>query len=145
MEDQWHNEWPPAPAYPPDASARRRRFLSLAATAVLALAVGGGAVAIARDLGSDAAAASPASTAPAAGGAATVTELTVLGPVTAVGRDSVTVTGPDGSVTAAVTSATRFTGKVQSLRGVRTGDSVVAQIREKNGVARLVSLQDPAS
>jgi hypothetical protein len=53
--------------------------------------------------------------------------------------------GPMQSVTASVTSATRFTGSVRTLAAVRAGDTVAAQIVIENGVAKVVTLQDPAS
>jgi hypothetical protein len=153
---------PPPPAYPADAGWRGRRVLSLAATAVLALGAGGAAVVVAQDLREDATPTAQQSTAPGPHGAAgpqggtiseapgasgsgAVTVLMLLGQVTAVGRDSVTLGGPGGTISAAVTSVTQFTGRVRSLRGVRAGDQVAMQVRVTNGVARLVTIQDPAS
>jgi hypothetical protein len=79
-------------------------------------------------------------------GQGSVTELAMVGRVIAVGSGTVTIGGgPMQPVTAAVTSATRFTGAVRTLAGVRAGNTVAAQITIVNGVARLVSLQDPAS
>jgi hypothetical protein len=66
--------------------------------------------------------------------------------VTAVGSSTITIAGRPGlSVTAAATPATRFTGTVRTLAQVHKGDTVDAQITIVNGVARVLSLQDPAS
>lgn len=70
----------------------------------------------------------------------------LLGPVRAVGRDTITVGGePAPEVSAQIASATRFTGSARSLAQVHVGDTVAVQITESNGVATVVSLQDPAT
>jgi hypothetical protein len=144
---------PPAPAYAPSVGARRRTVLALAGTAALACGLGAGAMLAYRQAQSDAAPAasvsqgtgSPGTTSPGTG-QGSVTELAMVGRVIAVGSGTVTIGGgPMQPVTAAVTSATRFTGAVRTLAGVRAGNTVAAQITIVNGVARLVSLQDPAS
>jgi hypothetical protein len=79
-------------------------------------------------------------------GAGAVESVTVLGRVIAVGHQSVTVGGgPGQAISARVTSATQYTGTVRSLAQVRVGDTVTAHITVSDGVARLISLQDPAS
>ena len=70
----------------------------------------------------------------------------VVARVRAVRSGTITFSdGPLGSVTAAVTRATRFTGSVRMLAAVRVGDTVAAQIVIGNGVARVITLQDPDS
>jgi len=79
-------------------------------------------------------------------GPGSVTEMQLVARVTAVGSRTVTLGGgPVQSVTATVTSGTKFTGSVHTLAGVRVGDIVAAQITIADGTARVVSLQDPAS
>jgi hypothetical protein len=145
---------PPAPAYARNASGRRRRALSLAITAVVGIGSGAGAVLAYRSAqaGSTPAAAasqgiglSPGHGGGPAGPGPLVVQL-VIGKVTAVGPGTITIGGgPMGAVKAAVTSATRFTGTARTLPAVRVGDTVQAQVTVTNGVARVVSLQDPAS
>jgi hypothetical protein len=145
---------PTTPAYARNARGRRRGALSLAITAVVAMGSGAGAVLAYR---SAEAASTPAAAAsqgtglrPGQGGGPagqgpSVVQL-VIGMVTAVGPGTITIGGgPMGAVKAAVTSATRFTGAARMLSGVRVGDTVQAQVTVANGVARVVSLQDPAS
>jgi hypothetical protein len=145
---------PPAPFPAQRASARRRSLITLTATAVVAVGLGAGAVLVYRNAQADsmpsAAASHNAGLRPGQGGSpaepGSVTEMEMLGTVTAVGNGSVTIgAGPVQSVRAAVTSATRFTGTVRTLTAVRVGNVVEAQITVTNGKARLVSLQDPAS
>ena len=70
--------------------------------------------------------------------------LEIGGPVTAVSATSITVGGGRG-VTAAVTKATKVTGKVTSIGGVKVGDVVSASITGTNGKLTVTSIQDPAS
>jgi hypothetical protein len=145
---------PPPPAFAGGARWPRRSILTLALTAVLAVGLGAGGVALYRDARAGSGPAAPASQGdglqPGQGGGpagqGTVTELGLIGKVTAVGPGTITFgAGPMESVKAAVTSATKFTGSVRTLSGVRVGDTVAAQITIVNGVARVASLQDPAS
>jgi hypothetical protein len=146
---------PPAPAYPHDAGGRARRVVALAVTAAVAIGLGAGAVLAYRHAQAGSApgvAASQSAGAPQPGrsggpaGQGTVQEVQIEAAVTAVGADTITIGGgPVQSVKAEVTSATRFTGSVRSLSGVRVGDDVAAVIVVENGVAKLVTLQDPAS
>jgi hypothetical protein len=62
----------------------------------------------------------------------------------AVGSTSITIAGGAHTVTAAVTSSTRVTGKVTSIAAVKVGDLVSAQISESNGKATATAIQDPA-
>jgi len=70
--------------------------------------------------------------------------LEIGGPVTAVSATSITVGGGRG-VTAAVTKATKVTGKVTSIGGVKVGDVVSASMTGTNGKLTVTSIQDPAS
>jgi hypothetical protein len=147
--------WPVPPVpFPPQATHERgRRLIALTATAVAALGLGAGAVLLYRHAQADStpsaaashsAARTPGGAAPA--GPGSETEMDVLGRVTAVGNGSITIGGgPGQSIRAAVTSATRFTGTVRTLASVRVGNVVEAQMTVTNGMAKLVSLQDPAS
>jgi hypothetical protein len=135
---------------------RRRRGLALGLTFVIALGAGAGAVYLYK---SDLAGSASAATSPRPGttigapvapgglaGAGAAESVTVLGRVLAVAHDTVTVGGgPGQAISARATSATQFTGTVRSLAQVRVGDTVTAQITVADGVARLISLQDPAS
>jgi hypothetical protein len=146
---------PPAPPYPPDARGRVRRVVTLAITAVVAVGLGAGAVAVYRyaETGSSpTATASQGAGAPQPGqgggpaGQGMVQEMQIVAAVTAVGSDTITIGGgPVRSVKAQVTSATKFAGAVRSLSGVKVGDNVAAVIVVENGVAKVITLQDPAS
>jgi hypothetical protein len=148
---------PPPPAYPHDASrrGRGRRVVMLAVTAVVAIGLGAGAVLVYRHAqagSTPAAAASQSAGAPQPGqgggpaGQGAVQEMAIQATVTAVGSDTITLGGgPVQSVKAEVTSATRFTGAVRSLSGVKVGNDVAAVIIVENGVAKVATLQDPAS
>jgi hypothetical protein len=148
---------PPAPAYPHDAGGRGRgrRIVTLAVTAAVAVGLGAGAVLVYRhaEAGSTpTAAASQSAGAPQPGqsggpaGQGTVQEMEIQATVTAVGSDTITIGGgPVQSVKAEVTRATRFTGSVRSLSGVKVGNDVAAVIIVENGVAKVATLQDPAS
>jgi hypothetical protein len=146
---------PPPPTYPQDASARGRRIVTLAITAAVAIGLGAGAVLVYRHAqagSTPAATASQGAGAPQPGqsggpaGQGTVQEMEIQATVTAVGSDTITIGGgPVQAVRAEVTSATRFTGSVRSLSGVKVGNDVTAVIVIENGVAKVMTLQDPAS
>jgi hypothetical protein len=146
---------PPAPAYPHDVGGRGRRIVTLGITAAIAIGLGAGAVLVYRHAqagSTPTATASQSAGVPRPGqsggpaGQGTVQELDIQATVTAVGSDTITIGGgPVQSVKAVVTSATRFTGSVRSLSGVRVGNDVAALIIIENGTARVVTLQDPAS
>lgn len=146
---------PPPPAYPPDVGGRGRRVVTLAITAVVAVGLGAGAVAVYRHAqtgSTPTAAASQSAGTPQPGqsggpaGQGTVQEMRIMAAVTAVGSDTITIGGgPVQAVRAEVTSATKFTGSVRSLSGVKVGDDVAAVIVRENGVAKVMTLQDPAS
>jgi hypothetical protein len=169
--DDWPDEDPPwRRAVPPAAYGlrggprqRSPRPLALAAVALLALAVGAGvALAIGRGLDhSSSPSAAPSSqpsfgapggsgtvpgggTIPGGGGGA-VGEGFITGRVEAVSSTSITIGGgPGQSMTAAITAATKVTGKVASIGGVKVGDQVSAQITMSGGQATVTAIQDPA-
>jgi hypothetical protein len=139
------------------------RPLALAIVAVVALGAGAGvALAITKGLDHSPSPSAVPSTQPSAvapggsgggpisgGGTApgggAVGEMFVAGPVTAVSSKSITIGGPGHTVTAAITSSTRITGKVTSMGGIKVGDQVSAQITESNGGQPTVAaIQDPA-
>lgn len=157
--------WPAAGQQPyRDAPPRRwplRYGVTLVLTAVIAAAVGFLAVMAVRDLSARPAAANsvaPASgSAPSAGGQAPgggavpapgrgqTVQLEIGGRVTAVNATSITVAGPDHQVTAAVTSATKVTGRVSDIGGVKVGDQVSVQATGTEGNLTATAIQDPAS
>jgi hypothetical protein len=140
------------------------RPLTLAIVAVVALAGGAGvALAITKGLDHSSSPSAAPSTQPSAlapggsgggpigggsvpGGSGSVGRMFVTGPVTAVSSTSITIGGgPGQSVTAAITSSTKITGKVTGIGGVKVGDQVSAQITESNGGQPMVTaIQDPA-
>jgi hypothetical protein len=142
-----------------------RRGLALTLVAIIALGAGAGTTILVRQLlatpaSSEAAAAGPATgpssaggpgsgaggTLPsgAPGGSGPVSQLFLIGTVRAVTATSLTIGGPGGTVTAAITSATRVTGQAAGITSVRVGDSVSAQITSSGGTTRVTALQDPA-
>lgn len=170
----WPGAWdPPSPGRPAHGRAGRRGPL-FALTAVVAAAAGFGVVAVAvKDVtGSPAAASSAPSAAapgpsgpaglptseptggtglfPQAGGVPSLPSwstlrLVVGGPVTAVSPTSITIGSGRNVVTAAVTRATKVTGKVAGISGVKVGDLVSATITGAGGKLTADSIQDPAS
>jgi hypothetical protein len=172
QDPEWPDDWPEEGgddppwrrAAPPAASGRdggagrlRLRPLVLAIVAVLALGAGAGvALAITRGLGSSSSPSATPSTQPPAvapgggtipgGSGGPVAQMFVTGPVTAVSAASITIGGgPGQSVTAAITSSTRITGKVTSIGAVKVGDQVSAQITQSNGGRpTATAIQDPA-
>jgi hypothetical protein len=138
------------------------RPLVLTIVAVVALGTGAGvalAITRGRDHSSSPSAApstQPSAVAPGGSGGAipgggtapgggAVGEMFVAGPVTAVSSKSITIGGPNHTVTAAITSSTRITGKVSSIGGIKVGDQVSAQITESNaGQPMVTAIQDPA-
>ena len=71
--------------------------------------------------------------------------LEIGGQVTAVSATSITLNGGGQEITATVTRATKVTGKVTSINGVKVGDFVSASISGANGKLTADSIQDPAS
>ena len=68
----------------------------------------------------------------------------LTGRVLAVSGTSITIGGAGPSVTAAVTSATKITGRVHGIGGVKVGDEVAAQITGTPSHLIITTLQDPA-
>ena len=163
--------YPPGGGHRGGGNGARRGWL-LALTAVVAAAAGFGVVAAAlHDATGNPAAASatPSSSAPAGSGAApssgagngtqpapqggglpslppgAMERLVIGGQVTAVSATSITLNGGGQEITAKVTRATRVTGKVSSISGVKVGDLVSASISGANGKLTVDSIQDPAS
>jgi hypothetical protein len=156
----WRRAASPA-AFGRDGRPRRwgLRPLALAIVAVVALGAGAGvALAITKGLDHTSSPSAAPSTQPPAvapggssgggtipGGGGAVGEMFVAGPVTAVSSTSITIGGPSHTLTAAITSATRITGKVTGIGGIEVGDQVSAQITESNGGQPTVTaIQDPA-
>jgi hypothetical protein len=169
-DPDWPDDWPdddqagpprmtPPPAGRTSGTRPGRRPLALAVVAVVALAAGAGVallVARAQPAAPSAAASRPPPAAapggnsgggvlPGAGGGSAATQMFVGGQVLAVSGTSITIGGPGRSVTAAVTGSTRVTGRVSSIRGVKVGDQVTAQITESGGRATVTAIQDPGS
>jgi hypothetical protein len=162
----WRRAAPPAASGREGGAGRLRlRPLALAIVAVVALGAGAGvALAITRGLDNSSSPSATPSTQPSAvapgrsigsvpgggmipgGGSGSVEQMFVTGPVTAVSAASITIGGgPSHSVTAAITSSTRITGKVTSIGAVKVGDQVSAQITESNGGRpTATAIQDPA-
>lgn len=161
--------WPAAGQRPyPDAPPRRwpaRYGVPLVLTAVIAAVAGFLAVIAVRDLSARPAAANSAASAsgaapsasasapgggtvpgavPTPGGGGTY-QLEIGGKVTAVSATSITVAGPGHQVTAAVTSATKVSGRVSDIGGVKAGDLVSIQATGTGGKLTATAIQDPAS
>ena len=68
----------------------------------------------------------------------------VIGTVTAVGGSSITIGGLGHTITATVTGATRVSGKVAGLGGIKVGDQVSAQLTQDGGRIIAVAIADPA-
>jgi hypothetical protein len=81
---------------------------------------------------------------PGGAGAGTGGQFMMIGQVTAVSGNSITIGGPGHTVTASVTGATRITGKVTSISGIRVGDQVSAQITDQGARFTVVAIQYPA-
>lgn len=52
--------------------------------------------------------------------------------------------GQGHTITATVTSATRVTGKVSGLGGIKVGDQVSAQLTQDGGRVTAAAIADPA-
>jgi hypothetical protein len=166
-EDQadppWRRAAPPAAYRPAGPGRRSLRPLALTVVAMVALGAGAGvALAVGRGLdNSSSPSATPSSqpsygapggsggtvpgggTAPG-GGSGPVGQAFIEGRVTAVSSTSITIGGPGQSMTAAITAATKVTGKVTSIGSVKVGDEVSAQITVSGGRATVTAIQDPA-
>jgi hypothetical protein len=158
-EDQadppWRRAAPPAAHRPGGPGRRSVRPLALTVVAVVALGAGAGvALAVGRGLDNSAAPSAAPSTQPsyaapggsggAVPGGGSVGEGFIEGRVEAVSSTSITIGGPGQSMTAAITAATKVTGKVTSIGSVKVGDQVSAQITVSGGQATATAIQDPA-
>ena len=139
---------PPLPrGWPGAGGTSRPRWLrpSVLATLIIAGGVAGAVVAAAvlHDFSSHAASGQPPALSqqqPSGSG----TGIFVIGTVTAVSGTSITIGGPGHTITATVTSATRVTGKVAGLGGIKVGDHVSAQLTQDGGRIIAVAIADPA-
>jgi hypothetical protein len=164
----WAPGLPGVPGLPPPGGRRRgaRRGWLLALTAVVAAAAGFGVVAVAireASVSPAAASAAPSASAPSGGAVngagngapgggglqslppGATERLEIGGPVTAVSATSITLDGGGQAITATVTRATKVTGKVTGIGGIKVGDLVSASITGANGKLTADSIQDPAS
>jgi hypothetical protein len=157
--------YPPAGFPPPPGRPAARRGWAFTLTAVVAAAAAFGVadVALHEASGSPAASATPGASAPAegdSGGGApfapgpngaplpsgAAEHLLIGGKVTAVSATSITLGSGGQAVTAAVNHATKVTGKVTGISGIRVGDLVSASLTGTSGGKLTAdSIQDPAS
>ncbi len=172
-DDQPGLPWPAAgqpPSPDPRNRQRNRRGVALAITTVVAAVAGFVVVTAVRDVsaGPAAASGSPGTAAPSGGavpsggagnllppgtgggaipttGADQTLHLEIGGKVTAVSATSITLGARGRSVTAAVTPATKVTGKVSGIGGVKVGDLASAEITGTDGKLTATAVQDPAS
>jgi hypothetical protein len=86
----------------------------------------------------------PAGGFPGGGGSGQTGQAFLVGRLLKVSAASITVGGPGHTITAAVTSSTRISGKVSAISGLKAGDQVSAQIRQSGGKATVVAIQYPA-
>jgi len=166
--------WPAGGYPPPPPSGLRRRPVVLIVTAVVAAAAGFGVVAAAMhdvtgspatasatpdngssgtgSLGTGSPGGGQSLLPPQSGGGSIPTpgpgeklQLQLGGRVTAVSAASITVGAGGQSVTAIVTRATKVSGKVSSIAGIKVGDMVSATITGTDGKLTTDTIQDPAS
>jgi hypothetical protein len=71
-------------------------------------------------------------------------QMFIAGRVQAITAASITLGAPGRAVTAAITSATRVSGRVTSASQIKAGDSVSAQIMVRDGQPVVTAIQDPA-
>jgi Domain of unknown function (DUF5666) len=159
--------WPAPPpwyggGHGPPPAPRGSRALTVAAVAVVAAGVGAGIVVgitnWPRSSPSPTSAAgagptagsSPAAPAPGASGGngflppgSGGEQLIVAGRVTAVSAASITILGQGNTFTAAITSATKFSGNVHSADGIKVGDMVMLDVSSNGSTNTATSIQDP--
>jgi hypothetical protein len=82
--------------------------------------------------------------APGGSGGTETSVISMLGTVTAVSSTSITIGGNGLSVTAAVTSATKFTGQVSGIGQIKVGDHVWAQMTQSGSKVTAIAIQYPA-
>jgi hypothetical protein len=161
--------WPPpgqgpGPGLGPRYDRRARHALLVAVIAVVSAAVGFLVVIAVRDVPATPAAANGAapsasatpgssggnqlpqgSTPGALPGSGQAEQVEIAGKVAAVSATSITLDGAGQQITAAVTGATKVTGRVTSIAGVKPGDLVSAQLTGTGGKLTATAIQDPAS
>ena len=71
-------------------------------------------------------------------------QIFIAGPVDAISAKSITLGAPGRTVTAAITSATRVSGRVNSVSQIKAGDNVSAQITMRSGKSVVTAIQYPA-
>lgn len=172
-DDGWPDEdWPddeagpPWPPPPPGGRAaggsRRRRPLILAVVGLAALVAGAGVtLAVSSELSPAAPAASgrtqsptvtgpgssqlPAGALPGGGaGGGGTAQMFIAGRVQRISATSITLGAPGRAVTAAITSATRVSGRVSSVSQIKVGDNASAQITVRDGKPTVTAIQYPA-
>ena len=156
---------PPGPPGPRDGR-RARHAILLAVIAVVAAAAGFLVVIAVRDVSATPAAANgaaPGASATPGGsggnqlppgstpgalsppGSGQAEQVEIAGKVAAVSATSITLDGAGQQITATVTGATKVTGRVTSIAGVKPGDLVSAQLTGTGGKLTATAIQDPAS
>jgi len=147
---------PPPPGHGPQ---RRVHPLTLVAVAVAGVTIGVAAVMVADFSSSNTTAGgtpsySPTAQAPPGGssglspvsGNASGLRMMLIGRVTAVGASSITIGGMGPNVTAKVTTATRFSGQVHGIAGVKVGDQVSATLTGSTASSlTATAIEDPAA
>jgi hypothetical protein len=161
--------WPPPgqPGQPgPRDDGRARHAILVAVIAVVAAAVGFLVVIAVRDVSATPAAANdavpsasatpgssggnqlPQGSTPGAvspPGSGQAEQVVIAGKVAAVSATSITLDGAGQQITATVTGATKVTGRVTSIAGVKPGDLVSAQLTGTGEKLTAAAIQDPAS
>lgn len=150
--------WPPPPPGRRQGGPRRRRPLLLAVIGLAALVAGAGVtLAVSSELSPAAPAAagrtqSPTVTGPGSGqlpggagpGGGGTAQMFIAGRVQAISATSITLGAPGRAVTAAITSATRVSGRVSSVSQIKVGDNASAQITVRDGKPTVTAIQYPA-
>jgi len=72
-------------------------------------------------------------------------QISMVGTVLAVSAHSITIGGAGPSVTAAITSETRFTGRVTRTGSIKVGSEVAADISGSGSSLTVTTIQDPAA
>jgi hypothetical protein len=83
--------------------------------------------------------------APLSGNGSGTLQLSVVGTVQAVSSHSITLGGNGPSVTAAITGATKFTGSVTRVSGIKVGSEAVATVTGTGSSLTVAAIQDPAA
>jgi hypothetical protein len=81
--------------------------------------------------------------APITGNGKGTLQMYLVGPVLAVSGNSITIGGFGEPVTAAITSTTKFTGRVRRASGIKTGTEVAASVTGTGSKLTATQIQDP--